>query len=74
MRNFGLSFRVHLLSPWTVVIAALLMFPISLFAQSFRGSIRGSVRDASGALLSGAKVTAKSSATGLVREAQTGSD
>jgi len=42
--------------------------------QSFRGSIRGSVRDSQGALLTGAKVTARSSNTGLVREALTGDD
>ena len=74
MRRFELFLRAQVLSPWTVVIFAVLMFPIFLFSQSFRGSIRGSVRDASGALLSDAKVTAKNTATGLVREVLTGSD
>jgi len=43
-------------------------------AQSFRGSIRGTVTDATGAVLPNAKVTAKSVATGLQREATTGAD
>jgi Carboxypeptidase regulatory-like domain/TonB-dependent Receptor Plug Domain len=60
-------------SPWITVFAVLLI-PALLLAQSFRGSIRGSVKDASGALLSGAKVTAKNNATGLVRETRTGED
>ena len=60
-------------SPWITVFAVLLI-PALLLAQSFRGSIRGSVKDASGALLSGAKVTAKNNATGLVRETKTAGD
>jgi hypothetical protein len=60
-------------SLWITVFAVVLI-PALLVAQSFRGSIRGSVKDASGALLSGAKVTAKNNATGLVRETRTGDD
>jgi hypothetical protein len=56
------------------VVVAMLFLSSFLCAQSFRGNIRGTVRDATGALLAGAKVTAKSSATGLLREAQTGQD
>jgi hypothetical protein len=41
-------------------------------AQSFRGSIRGRVLDPSGSLIAGAKVTAKNTATGLVRDTITG--
>ncbi|HMK23942.1 MAG TPA: carboxypeptidase-like regulatory domain-containing protein, partial [Terriglobales bacterium] len=74
MRNFRPSVGAHPLSPWTLVIVAVFIFPVCLFAQSFRGSIRGSVRDSSGALLSGAKITAKNTGTGLIREAQTGAD
>ena len=59
---------------WTVVICALLLVPALLTAQSFRGSIRGTVRDANGGLLPGAKVRAKSADTGLVREVTTGSE
>jgi hypothetical protein len=43
-------------------------------AQSFRGSIRGTVTDQSGGVLPNAKVTAKSVATGLKRGATTGPD
>jgi hypothetical protein len=48
--------------------------PGVLIGQSYRGSIRGKVVDPSGSIISGAKVTAKSSATGLVREGVTASD
>ena len=68
MRNFR-----PFSSAWFSVFMAVLI-PVLLSAQSFRGSIRGSVKDASGALLSGAKVTAKNNATGLVREAKTALD
>ncbi len=44
------------------------------FAQSFRGSIRGTVTDPSGGVLPNAKVTARNIATGLQREASTGPD
>jgi hypothetical protein len=60
-------------SPRTLLFA-LILLPGVLCAQSFRGSIRGGVKDASGALLAGAKVTAKNNATGLVREAKTAED
>jgi hypothetical protein len=60
-------------SPW-ILLLALFLVPAVLYAQSFRGSIRGSVKDASGALLAGAKVTAKNNATGLLRETKTGED
>jgi hypothetical protein len=42
--------------------------------QSFRGSIRGKVVDPSGSLIAGAKVSAKNSGTGLLRETATGQD
>jgi hypothetical protein len=62
--------RVRCLILWTLV----LLLPCLLLAQSFRGSIRGKVVDPSGGLIAGAKVTAKNSATGQVREAATGAD
>lgn len=43
-------------------------------AQSFRGSIRGNVTDPSGSLVAGAKVTAKSKTTGLIRETMSADD
>src|SRR3979411_3418335 len=55
-------------------MAALLLIATSAWAQSFRGSIRGTVTDPSGSVISGAKVTAKNIGTGLQREATTGQD
>lgn len=46
----------------------------STLAQSYRGTIRGEVRDASGGALVGAKVTAKNLATGESRSAITAAD
>ena len=74
MRQFAPSLVARFSSPWTVAVIAMLLFSGPVFAQSFRGLIRGSVRDAGGALLPGAKVTAKNNATGLNRKAQTGLD
>ena len=56
-----------------VILTVLLMSSL-LIAQSFRGSIRGQVIDPTGSVIAGAKITAKSPATGLVRETTTGSD
>jgi outer membrane receptor protein involved in Fe transport len=62
------------LALWTFVLCAAVLVPVLLCAQSFRGTIRGQVRDASGALLAGAKVSAKNNATGLTRETVTGAE
>ena len=56
------------------MLAALLVLSASAWAQSFRGSIRGTVTDPSGSVIAGAKITAKSINTGLQRETATGSD
>src|SRR5215470_8368102 len=52
-------------------VALLLLFPVLLFSQSFRGSIRGKVTDPSGGLIPSAKITAKNTGTGLIREVVT---
>ncbi|HTA22309.1 MAG TPA: carboxypeptidase regulatory-like domain-containing protein [Terriglobales bacterium] len=57
-----------------VVILTILLMPALLFAQSFRGSIRGQVVDPNGKLIVGAKISARSPATGLVRDTITGDD
>src|SRR5713101_6267296 len=57
-----------------ISVAAMLLITTSAWAQSFRGSIRGTVTDASGSIIAGAKVTAKNIGTGLQREATTGQD
>src|SRR5947209_5370010 len=53
------------------VLIGLFMIPALVFAQSFRGSIRGKVVDPNGGLVAGAKVSTKSVETGLTREAAT---
>ena len=57
-----------------VSFALLLTLASPLFGQSFRGSIRGRVVDPSGSVIVGAAVSAKNTATGLVRETTTGGD
>jgi hypothetical protein len=57
-----------------VLILLLLLIPGLLLAQSFRGSIRGQIVDPNGKLIVGAKVSAKSPATGLVRDTITGDE
>ena len=51
-----------------------MLLTASAWAQSFRGSIRGTVTDPSGSVIAGAKITAKNINTGLQREATTGPD
>jgi len=58
----------------SIVFALFLLSSALAGAQSFRGSIRGHVVDPSGSVIAGAKVTAKSAATGLMRESVTGGD
>ena len=57
-----------------LIVAMILLFASAAWAQSFRGSIRGKVLDASGAAVAGAKVSAKSKATGNGRDALTAGD
>jgi outer membrane receptor protein involved in Fe transport len=56
------------------VAALLLLCASSGKAQTFRGTILGTVTDSSGATVSGAKVTVKNTDTGLTREVTTGDD
>ncbi|HEX4275699.1 MAG TPA: TonB-dependent receptor [Bryobacteraceae bacterium] len=51
---------------------AALAFSTALTAQTFRGSIAGTVQDPSGAALAESKITATSPATGLIRTSLTG--
>jgi len=57
-----------------VAVAAGLAVCLPAAAQTFRGSIIGTVSDPAGAVIAGATVTAKNTATGLVRTTQTSSD
>jgi len=51
------------------ILALLLSLAPFASAQGFRGSLRGVVRDSSGAVVVGAKVTATNAATGFTRDA-----
>ncbi|HEX9119714.1 MAG TPA: carboxypeptidase regulatory-like domain-containing protein [Terriglobales bacterium] len=57
-----------------LTLAFLLCGAVSLAAQTFRGTILGSVTDISGAVLSGASVAARNTATGQQRTTQTSGD
>ena len=52
----------------------LLLAAVGLSAQTFRGTILGTVSDASGAVIPGAKVVVRNTATGLERTTQTSAD
>jgi hypothetical protein len=51
-----------------------MVLAVAAVGQSFRGGILGTISDASGASVAGAKVTATNTGTGLVREATTDVD
>ncbi|HTZ98557.1 MAG TPA: carboxypeptidase regulatory-like domain-containing protein [Terriglobales bacterium] len=57
-----------------VMLVAVLLMATSMVAQTFRGTILGTVSDPSGAVISGATVKVKNVDTGLERSTQTGSD
>src|SRR5580692_7867942 len=58
----------------SILLSMALLLPCLLFAQSFRGSIRGQVVDPNGNAIAGAKVSAKNSGTAQVRETATAED
>jgi hypothetical protein len=66
--------HLRLASILTIAVAALILLSASAWAQSFRGSIRGTVTDPSGSVIAGAKITAKNINTGQQRETTTGSN
>src|SRR5438477_882795 len=55
-----------------IVFTIFLLFSMDAFGQAEAGSISGTVRDSSGAVLVGATVSARNLATSAVRTAQTG--
>jgi hypothetical protein len=57
-----------------ILIVVSFLFTAAVWAQSFRGSIRGQVTDPSGSIIAGAKVTAKNIGTGLLRQTTTSAD
>jgi hypothetical protein len=56
------------------ILAFVVLAAASLAAQTFRGTILGTVTDTSGAVVSGAKITVKNENTGLERSTQTSAD
>jgi len=58
----------------TLSVVFILLAALSLPAQTFRGTILGTVTDPSGAVLPGATVTVKNTGTGLERSTQTSAD
>jgi hypothetical protein len=63
------------LSAWVCLLAALVVLSCpSIHAQTFRGTILGSVTDSSGAAVPGATVTIKNLDTGLTRTVVTSDD
>jgi len=60
--------------PVSIAVVFFLLAAVSLPAQTFRGTILGTVTDPTGAVISGAKVTVKNTGTGLERSTQTSGD
>src|SRR5579884_1641382 len=54
-----------------LILTFLLLSTATLWSQTFRGTILGTVTDPSGAVISGAKVTIKNMDTGLTRTSET---
>lgn len=57
-----------------IFLVSVLLAALSLSAQTFRGTILGTVTDPSGAVVPGAKVTVKNEGTGLERSTETSAD
>src|SRR3984893_16940066 len=60
--------------PQAVPVAAFMLISSIGVGQSYRGSIRGTVKDGQGAVIAGASVTARNMATDLARSATSASD
>lgn len=56
------------------LLAFVLLAVVGLSAQTFRGTILGTVTDPSGAVIAGARITAKNTGTGLERSTETSGD
>jgi hypothetical protein len=57
-----------------MILAFVFLAAVSLSAQTFRGTILGTVTDPSGAVIAGAKVSVKNLGTGLERSTETSAD
>ena len=70
MPRRSLSTRVSAL----LAVVAMLIVPSTSFAQTATGQITGTVRDTTGAVMSGVKVVVTNQQTGLTRQTQTGTN
>ena len=61
--KLDVSFRSGVLTAAWTALALLVCFSSPLHAQSYRGSIRGTVYDPSGAVIPNASITAKEKAS-----------
>ncbi len=59
---------------WAISLVALSFLSVTSLAQSVRGSMAGNITDPSGALVAGAKVTARNSETGVAETTTSTSD
>ncbi len=57
-----------------IILVFVFLAAVSLSAQTFRGTVLGTVTDASGAVVPGAKVAVKNTGTGLERITETSAD
>jgi hypothetical protein len=57
-----------------IILVFVFLAAINLSAQTFRGTVLGTVTDASGAVIAGAKVAVKNTGTGLERTTETSAD
>src|SRR5271170_1937019 len=57
-----------------IILVFVLLAAVSVSAQTFRGTILGTVTDAQGAVVANAKVTVKNVGTGLERTTDTSAD
>ena len=77
-RIFPMSIRSKSIKPMSISLVSISLFILlaaaSLSAQTFRGTILGTVTDPSGAVIPGAKVTVKNTGTGLERSTETSAD
>jgi Carboxypeptidase regulatory-like domain/TonB-dependent Receptor Plug Domain len=57
-----------------ILLVFVLLAAVAVSAQTFRGTVLGTVTDPSGAVVAGAKVTVKNTGTGLERTTETSAD
>ena len=59
------------ITPLLMILVFVVVATVAVSAQTFRGTILGTVSDPSGAVVAGARVTVKNTGTGLERTTAT---